>query len=139
MLPSDLHTRNIAFLIPHLDPSSDDDFIARLGTPETSPVTRTDGEPRRDPGIPARLVRPAAFRRREILDFPAPKTQIIDFGEAFFEADPPSTIHTPVPVRAPEVVFGDRVNPRVDLWSAGCLVSTALLVACQETHKPQVY
>ncbi|RCI10732.1 hypothetical protein L249_5174 [Ophiocordyceps polyrhachis-furcata BCC 54312] len=48
--------------------------------------------------------------------------KITDFGEAFFTNSPPHPLHTPLPVRAPEVVFGDRLDFRVDLWSAACMI-----------------
>ncbi|KAG6044892.1 hypothetical protein E4U33_001465 [Claviceps sp. LM78 group G4] len=46
---------------------------------------------------------------------------MIDFGEAFLSNDAPSTLQTPLYLQAPEIVFGDRLDRRVDLWSAGCL------------------
>ena len=48
---------------------------------------------------------------------------MIDFGEAFFKDSVPDTLHTPLAVRAPEIIFGDTFDRRVDMWSAGCLVS----------------
>ncbi|KAI9163423.1 Dual specificity tyrosine-phosphorylation-regulated kinase 4 [Paramyrothecium foliicola] len=47
---------------------------------------------------------------------------MIDFGEAFLEDNAPATLRTPLSVRPPEVIFEDRLNQRVDLWSAGCLI-----------------
>ncbi|CAJ0549905.1 Ff.00g065000.m01.CDS01 [Fusarium sp. VM40] len=82
-------------------------------------VTRADGKPV-EHNLPTHLVRPALFRIKELLSSPVVK--IIDFGEAFFNSDAPSTLHTPLSVRAPEVVFGDSLDHRVDLWSAGCLI-----------------
>lgn len=82
-------------------------------------VTRVDGKPV-EHNLPTHLVRPALFRIKELLSSPVVK--IIDFGEAFLNSDAPSTLHTPLSVRAPEVVFGDPLDHRVDLWSAGCLV-----------------
>ena len=91
-----------------------------LDTPETAPVRRLDGKPL-DSSVPSYLVWPAPFRRREIIQAP-PVIKIIDFGEAFFADDAPRTLHTPLSVRAPEVLFGDALDKRVDLWSAACLV-----------------
>lgn len=47
----------------------------------------------------------------------SPTIKIIDFGEAFFADSSPRTLHTPLSVRAPEVVFGDPLDRQVDLWS----------------------
>lgn len=117
----DIHARNLALVAPNLDYLGERDFIAKLGKPETGVVTRSDGQPL-GCNVPTQIVRPAFFRRDILLSCPSVK--IIDFGEAFFSDRAPSTLHTPLPVRAPEVVFGDRLDRRVDLWSAGCLVST---------------
>lgn len=118
----DLYTRNLALVVSDLDSLNEEDFIARLGKPEIGAVTRSDGGPLAH-NVPAQIVRPAFFRKRDIL-LSCPSVKIIDFGEAFFNENAPSTLHTPLPVRAPEDVFGDRLDRRVDLWSAGCLVNT---------------
>ncbi|RDI86977.1 hypothetical protein Vi05172_g3209 [Venturia inaequalis] len=31
-------------------------------------------------------------------------------------------LHTPLPVRAPEIIFGEKFDYRVDLWSMGCML-----------------
>ncbi|KAF5667158.1 dis1-suppressing kinase [Fusarium heterosporum] len=116
----DLHTPNLALVVPGLDTLHEEDFIARLGKPKVGKVTRLDGGPLAH-YIPTQIIRPA-FYRREDLVLPCPSIKIIDFGEAFFSNNAPSTLHTPLPVRAPEIVFGDRLDRGVDLWSAGCLI-----------------
>jgi serine/threonine protein kinase len=119
----DLHTRNIALDTPGLHSLRERNFIARLGEPEMDLVTRQDGKPLSS-NVPAHIVRPSSFRNEDIQSLlPSPSIKIIDFGEAFFNFDPPKTLHTPLPVRAPEIVFGDRLDNRVDLWSAACLVN----------------
>lgn len=52
--------------------------------------------------------------------------KIIDFGESFLSNDIPDMLHTPLPVRAPEIIFGEKLDYRVDLWSMGCMVSSDL-------------
>ena len=118
----DLHTRNLALVVSDLNSLNEEDFIARLGKPKTGAVSRSDGGPLAH-NVPTQIIQPAFFRRRDIM-LSCPSIKIIDFGEAFFSDNAPSTLHTPLPVRAPEVVFGDRLDRRVDLWSAGCLVNT---------------
>ncbi|KAI1008617.1 hypothetical protein LB504_001391, partial [Fusarium proliferatum] len=119
----DLHTRNIALEIPGLHSLSEKDFMARLGEPEMGLVTRRDGKLLLL-NIPTYIVLPPSFRNKDIQNLlSSPSIKIIDFGEAFFNFDAPNTLHTPLPVRAPEIVFGDRLDSRVDLWSAGCLVN----------------
>jgi serine/threonine-protein kinase SRPK3 len=116
---ADLHPNNLAFVIPSLHTLTEDELFEKLGTPRTGPITRKDGEPL-EANMPPYLVSPASFR---VSLSAAPHIKIIDFGEAFPSTDVPETLHTPVYLRAPEVIFGDKLDFRVDLWSAGCLVS----------------
>ncbi|KAF4455191.1 hypothetical protein F53441_2429 [Fusarium austroafricanum] len=115
----DLNSRNIALVIPDADSISERELLRRLGEPEMGPVTRSDGKPL-EHNVPTHVVRPACFSL-EFMPF-SPSVKIIDFGEAFFNNRPPKTLHTPLSVRAPEVVFGDQLDLRVDLWSAACLI-----------------
>ncbi|UPK91219.1 hypothetical protein LCI18_002154 [Fusarium solani-melongenae] len=103
----DLHTRNLAITVPNLNSLDEKTFS-------------TDGKSLAR-NVPSHVVRPAPFRKREML-LSSPSVKIIDFGEAFFNNNPPNTVHTLLPIRAPEVIFGDVLDHRVDLWSAGCLL-----------------
>ncbi|KAG6138389.1 hypothetical protein E4U28_004239 [Claviceps purpurea] len=117
----DLHTRNLAIVVPGLDALNEEDFIARLGDRVTGAVTKLDDGPWA-PNVPTQIIQPAIFQEQDIMAAPCPSIKIIDFGEAFFSDDPPSTLNTPLALRAPEIVFGDPLDRRVDLWSAGCLI-----------------
>ncbi|KAG6192742.1 hypothetical protein E4U10_004076 [Claviceps purpurea] len=117
----DLHTQNLAIVVPGLDSLNEEDFIARLGKFVTGAVTKLDDGPWA-PNVPTEMIRPALFREEDILAAPCPSIKIIDFGEAFFSDDAPSTLRTPFVLQAPEIFFKDRLDPRVDLWSAGCLI-----------------
>ncbi|KAG6307347.1 hypothetical protein E4U45_004941 [Claviceps purpurea] len=103
---------NLAIVVPGLDALSEEDFIATLGDFVTGAVTKIDHG----------MIRPALFREEDILAAPCPSIKIIDFGEAFFSDDAPSTLNNPFVLRAPEIVFKDRLDLRVDLWTAGCLI-----------------
>lgn len=116
----DLHTRNLAITVPDMNSLDERTFFDRLGEPETGPVNRRDGKSLAG-NVPSHIVRSARFRKRDILQSSA-SIKIIDYREAFLTTNVPSTLHTPLPVRAPEVVFGDVLDHGVDLWSAGCLV-----------------
>ncbi|KAF4977038.1 hypothetical protein FZEAL_6400 [Fusarium zealandicum] len=116
----DIHTRNLAIEVPDINTLDEESFFGRLGKPEICSVSRLDGKSLAS-NVPSYIVRPAQFRKRDIVMLSA-SIKTIDFGEAFLKNDIPSTLHTPLPVRAPEVVFGDVLDSRVDLWSAGCLM-----------------
>ncbi|KAL2286408.1 hypothetical protein FJTKL_06794 [Diaporthe vaccinii] len=121
----DLHARNLAFKIPNLDSLSGQQFYDKMGKPETGLVRRTDGlAPEKTvPNVPSYLVRPTSFTKhiREALRA-NPFIKIIDFGESFQMPNTPTQLHTPLVVRAPECLFSDRLDHRVDLWSMACLL-----------------
>lgn len=117
---ADIHTRNLAIEIPGLNPLDEKTFLEKLGKPEIGAVTSRDGQPLPD-NLLSHIIRPATFAHNRILSS-SPFIKIIDFGGAFSNKKPPKTLYTPLPVRPPEVVFGDVLDERVELWSAGCLV-----------------
>ncbi|CRG82799.1 Dual specificity protein kinase KNS1 [Talaromyces islandicus] len=114
----DLHTRNLAFTMPGMDDLLEGEFIEALGKPEIGHVRRNDGNAL-EAGIPEYIVRPAVYRSQS---WSSHQIKIIDFGESFLQSSVPQTLHTPLPVRAPEIIFHDTLDYRVDLWSMGCML-----------------
>ncbi|KAG6178158.1 hypothetical protein E4U36_006674 [Claviceps purpurea] len=123
---------NLAIVVPGLDSLSEEDFIATLGDFVTGAVTKIDHGPWA-PNVPTEMIRPAIFREEDVLAAPCPSIKIIDFGDAFFSDDAPSTLNNPFVLRAPEIVFKDRLDLRVDLWTAGCL--NRFLNWCAASHR----
>ncbi|GKZ66815.1 hypothetical protein AnigIFM60653_003144 [Aspergillus niger] len=115
----DFHIRNLAFTIPPMANVPEHEFIDILGKPDIGLVRRNDGKCL-EPGIPEYIVRPASSHTRswQLSD----TIKIVDFGESFTQNNVPKTLHTPLVVRAPEVIFKDRLDYRVDLWSLGCML-----------------
>lgn len=105
--------------MPCLDKATEDAFFEILGKPEIGRVERHDGKDL-EPGVPEYIVKPASYGNRSWNSTQSIK--IIDFGESFSSTAVPHTLHTPLPVRAPEVIFQDQIDHRVDLWSMGCMV-----------------
>lgn len=101
----DLHTDNLAFTIPCMDSTPEEEFIEMLGNPDIGHVQRKDGKAL-DPGMPGYIIRPASYTAH--CRFLLNPIKIVDFGESFSHATFPQCLHTPLPVRASEVVFGDR-------------------------------
>ncbi|KAF1842922.1 serine protein kinase [Cucurbitaria berberidis CBS 394.84] len=115
----DIHTRNLALTLPPLHSLREEEFFQKLGKPETGSLRSVDGNPL-DPGMPEYLVRPTCFTvHKSLLASPI---RIVDFGESFLSNEIPDMLHTPLVVRAPEMIFGDEFNYRVDLWSMGCML-----------------
>lgn len=119
MLDLDIHTRNLAFTVPTLDSLDEEGFLQKVGTPKIGTVTSDDERPL-ELNIPKYLVRPASLPVD--VNSSSPSIKIIDYGEVFLNNNAPKTIHTPLVFRAPEAIFGDTLDHRVDLWSMGCMV-----------------
>lgn len=117
----DIHTRNIVFKDAHWDRLTEQDLFTLLKKPETGKVTSHDGRPLGE-GTPRYLVLPSSLRISKNATSRNPEIRLIDLGEAFTRANRPKTLHTPLALRAPEVIFEDEWDYRVDLWSAGCTV-----------------
>lgn len=123
---TDLHTRNIVFTIPSVDSLTEQQFFDKFGKPEVAHITRTDSTALTE-NIPSYIVRPASVPAGICQSLRMSSSiKIIDFGEAFVKGKAPDTLHTPLAVRAPEVIFGDQIDYRVDLWCYGCLVCVFL-------------
>lgn len=119
-LDSDLHTRNLVLNIPAIDSLTEEQFLQKLKDPEYGAVQSLEGEPL-DPSVPEYLVWPSSYPTDRVSS--SDSIRIVDFGESFQVYDSPQTLHTPLVVRAPEALFGDQLDYRVDLWSMGCMVS----------------
>lgn len=113
--------------MPCLDNVPEEEFIQILGKPGVGYVQRRDGK-EMELGVPEYIVRPASYRTHCWNS--AQTIKIIDFGESFLRSALPHTLHTPLPVRAPEVIFQDHIDYHVDLWSMGCMVSETTHVLC---------
>lgn len=105
--------------MPCLDKATEAAFFEILGQPELGWVERRDGKDL-EPGVPAYIVKPTSYGTRSWNSTQSIK--IIDLGESFLSTAAPHTLHTPLSVRAPEVIFQDQIDHRVDLWSMGCMV-----------------
>ncbi|KAI4716975.1 kinase-like protein [Aureobasidium sp. EXF-10727] len=114
----DLHAGNLVFAVPQLAHLSENMLFENYGHPRTGPVNRADGSPL-EPGVPEYLVWPARFPIPDLALEKHP-IKLIDFGESFFLHGKPKTLHTPIAVRAPELLFEDEYDLRADLWTLGC-------------------
>jgi serine/threonine protein kinase len=110
--------------MPYIDDLTEDRFTEMLGKPEIGYVQKRDGKCL-EPGVPEYLVRPTSYRTHSWNL--AQTVKIIDFGKSFLRTAVPETLHTPLYPRAPEVIFQDRIDYRVDLWSMGCMVGEVIL------------
>ena len=105
--------------MPQLASMSEQELMDFFGKPCTSEVKRTDGKAL-EQIVPRYIVWPAC----PPLDRSICQNHIklIDFGESFTPVCRPDRLHTPLSVCPPELIFKDRWDHRVDLWSVGCTV-----------------
>jgi serine/threonine-protein kinase SRPK3 len=129
---TDLYAANLAFEAPPMHGKSEEEFLVALfGEPVIGAITRIDGEPL-ELCKPKYLV--TCVQRKwdpDLLTFP---TKIVDFGEAFTNQDKVTSVTTPLVMTAPEIIFEDELDYRVDLWSFGCLVSVCSCLKISSTN-----
>ncbi|KAI8945320.1 kinase-like domain-containing protein [Xylaria longipes] len=77
--------------MPNVDLVNEQELVNTLGRPEIGLVKRTDGSVP-EIHVPPYIVRPTTFKAKDVLQ-----------------------------LRAPEVLFDDLIDRRVDLWSLSCL------------------
>lgn len=118
--------------MPCLDKVTEDVFFEILGKPKIGRVQRRDGKDL-ELGVPEFIVKPTSYRTRSWNSTQSIK--ILDFGESFLCTAVPHTLHTPLPVRAPEVIFQDEIDHHVDLWSMGCMVREVIQASTLHTTK----
>lgn len=106
--------------MPGLDTLSENKLFEIYGVPKTGPVTRADGGSLRS-GVPDYLVRSASFPASGF-NLEGSSVKLIDFGESFLSYEKPKALHTPLALRAPEVLFDEEYDFRVDCWSFACAV-----------------
>jgi len=95
------------------------DFLKVLGAPESEELARLDGKPL-DNGLPNQLVKAAGWD--EWIDEDDEDLRIIDLGESFLQGAETKTLAQPRCLQAPETIFTDSFDYRLDLWRGGCVV-----------------
>lgn len=101
-----------------VDDMLENELISKLRAPETGAITHVDGLPLSQ-YMPEYLVWSAIPSKNLIIQ---DQFKIIDFGQSFESGKRPAKLNTPTVLRAPEVIFGDDWDKRVDLWTMGCTV-----------------
>lgn len=97
----------------------EDSLLKIIGSPEIEPLARIDGKPLRQ-GLPSQLVKAANWE--SWIDEDEEDIRLLDFGETFTQGAEPERIAQPKALRAPETIFTDRFDYRLDLWGVGIAV-----------------
>ncbi|KAF2860321.1 kinase-like protein [Piedraia hortae CBS 480.64] len=113
----DVYTGNIAWKARGLNEFTEEEFLRLFPYALTKEVKSKDGSPL-PPNVPKYLV---MHGYNPTQSWNEDDIMLIDFGQAFYLASPPATLATPICYRPPEVVFHEKVDEKVDVWSAGIL------------------
>ena len=98
---------------------TEEQLFAVLGIPEVEPLKRLDGAPLED-GLPTQLV--TAAKWVDWIEEDEEDIRLFDFGESFLFGEEPDKLTHGGPFKAPETIFTDTYDYRVDLWQTGCMV-----------------
>lgn len=90
-----------------------------LGSPESEELARLDGKPL-SKNVPSQLVKVADWV--DWIDDDDEDLRIVDLGEAFLHGKETGKLAQPTSLKAPETIFTDSFDYRLDLWRAGILV-----------------
>ena len=115
----DVSSRNICFTCSRLLQMNTEDLFDVLGAPELEVLARLDGKPL-EQSVPRHLVKTAGWDNWT--DEDEEDLRIIDFGEAFLQGAEPTGLAQPDALRAPETIFTNHLDCRLDLWRAGIVV-----------------
>ena len=137
----DLQPGNLLFSIPDINSLSEEELKQdqsqgdQLTTPEL--LERLDGkEDKWAPRYlflgqslheyvstgPEMLVKISDFGAGRHPPLPLPWIERAEYCVAFWSNKPPQSTITPVALRAPELIFGEKFDSSVDIWSFGCLI-----------------
>ncbi|KAK9242163.1 kinase-like domain-protein [Lipomyces tetrasporus] len=122
----DISGRNVIFSCNYLSQLTEEKLFEVLGTPELEELARLDGKPL-DTRLPKHLVKTTGWD--DWIDEDDEDLRIIDFGEAFLQGAEPTTLAQPGSLKAPETIFTDSFDYRIDLWRAGCVIYSFVFAA----------
>ncbi|KAK4870999.1 hypothetical protein LT330_000236 [Penicillium expansum] len=91
-----------------------------LGSPHVVSLERRDGMPL-GKGLPKELIQSAKWTGF-IDDGPFESIRLIGFGKSFIRGEEPDKLKQPVHLRCPEIIMGEKLDYRLDLWHTGCFI-----------------
>ncbi|OBT63363.1 hypothetical protein VE03_07236 [Pseudogymnoascus sp. 23342-1-I1] len=117
LVHGDINSRNIAFTSGSLSRcASEESLFKIIGSPKIEPLARIDGAPLR-PGLPKELVK--AVEWDNWIDEDEENIRLLGFSQTFTQGAEPERIDQPSDLKAPETIFTDRFDYRLDLWRVG--------------------
>ncbi|KAJ5163988.1 uncharacterized protein N7500_005818 [Penicillium coprophilum] len=116
---------NIAFTFRNsLRHATEEDVFGVMGSPQVVPLERCDGMPL-SKGLPKEIVQSAQWTG--YVDEDESDIRLIGFGKSFLRGEEPDKLKQPEHLRCPEVIMGDKLDCRLDLWHTGCFIYQLLM------------
>lgn len=127
MVQTDLTPSNIVFELPDTSSMDIPEVCALLGPIESERLRLRKGD-RSDHGPKYVIQRPTFSKLMSELPTPLETVRIVDFGEAFPNTQPRSTLGVPIGLGyfPPELCFGHAASSASDVWMLACLVYQTL-------------
>lgn len=129
----DISSNNIVFTVSNLLQASEEEFWRNIGRPVVEDLVREDGQAV-EPRFPKHIVRRAEWNMW--VDEDEEDIRLIDWGESFRRGEEPATVAQPIDCKAPATMVTDRLDYRIDLLTAGIVVSVptylVLLFTCSQ-------
>ncbi|KAH7414289.1 kinase-like domain-containing protein [Phaeosphaeria sp. MPI-PUGE-AT-0046c] len=125
VIHADLHEANILLRLPNsIDNLTSDQLYEKYGHPKLELITRTDGQPL-DPWVPTHgVVAIWLGEASDSISLADSPIFLTDFGESFQPAVEARQTHTPLLLRAPELLLEPTlpVSFPAEIWSLACAV-----------------
>ena len=115
----DISGANITFTCRNLTQLSKKKILRIMGSPECEDLIRRDGKAV-GRGMPKQLVKTAGWDNW--IEEDEEDIKLINFGQAFTHGDEPFKLVQSSRLEAPETIFTDNIDYRVDLWCVGYTV-----------------
>lgn len=117
---ADLTPANIVFEIPDMQSMTESHLLELLGPIRTETLRLRKGPVPHSKHGPKNVVKPASFSGLDISSLTT--VQIIDFGCAFLNSNPPPTLGCPVEFFPPELLFDFPASTKSDIWQLAAII-----------------
>lgn len=106
----------MTFTCSKLRQATKEQILNVLGASKIEPLARKDGAPLSQE-LPTQLVESASWEDWiDWIDEYKEEVRFLDFGESFLRGEEPERLAQPTGLQAPETLFTENFDYRVDLW-----------------------
>lgn len=119
-ITQDIDDANVAFTCSRSSNLGRKKLLKVIGRPHIERLSRIDRKPLEN-GLPTHLVETAQWVNWT--DEDKEEIRLLDFGDAFLQGEESEKLPRLGPLKAPEIIFTNQFDYRVELWLTGCLVS----------------